>query len=237
MQKGATGSTGALKRNGRDERMQPSFRITNDWDEPLAGGGATTGVSLHSHTSFSEETLNFIHALSQWVPGVGRIERHYREHCRDVYGLELDFDRANWRPPLQPGMAWDVECGQIQRMGLDALVSITDHDTMEGVQVLRTLPRSRHIPMSVEWSTPFGQSLFHLGIHNLPSADAPGWMQRFAAYTAQPSDAQLLAMLRELHESPQVLTVLNHPLWATACTPARCCACCRTRAARCMRWN
>lgn len=193
--------------------MQPTFIVTTNWDEPLAGGERTTGVSLHSHTSYSEETLNFIRALSQGVPGVTRLERYYRDHCRPKFGLELDFDRANWRRPLQPRIAWQLECGQINRMGLEALVSITDHNTMDGALVLRTLPRSRHIPMSVEWTTPFGQSIFHLGVHNLPSGDANTWMQRFAAYRREPNDAQLLAMLHELHESPQVLVVLNHPLW------------------------
>jgi len=198
---------------GGATRMQLTSRITNNWDEPLAGGELTTGVSLHSHTSVSEETLNFIHALSQWIPGVRSIEEHYRKHVRNKFGIELDFDRANWRPPLQPRMAWDLECGQIEKLGFRSLVSITDHDTMDGCFTLRTLPGSRHIPMSVEWSAPFGQTIFHLGIHNVPSADATTWMQRFAAYTAQPNDEILLSMLRELHESPQVLIVFNHPLW------------------------
>jgi hypothetical protein len=45
------------------------------------------------------------------------------------------------------------------------------------------------------------------------------WMRRFEEYTAAAavtsaeSDAKLLAMLRELHKSPQVLIVFNHPLW------------------------
>jgi hypothetical protein len=67
--------------------------------------------------------------------------------------------------------------------------------------------------VSVEWSAPFGQTIFHLGIHNIPSRDGMEWMRRFEAFTAAPNDAKLLAMLRELHESPQVLIVFNHPLW------------------------
>ena len=39
--------------------------------------------------------------------------------------------------------------------------------------LLRTVATARHIPVSVEWSVPFGgDQSFHLGIHNLPSDQA-----------------------------------------------------------------
>lgn len=193
--------------------MQPTSRISTNWKEPLAVAPYTTGVSLHSHTSISEESLQFIHVLGLALPGVKALSRRYENICREKYGIKLDFLRANWRPPLQPKMAYEVEAKQVQKLGLYPLVSITDHDTMEAALLLRTVPSSRHIPMSVEWSAPFGQTVFHLGIHNLPSADGTDWMRRFAAYTENPNDAQLLAMLRELDEERQVLMVLNHPLW------------------------
>lgn len=193
--------------------MRPSSRISTNWNEPCATVTYETGVSLHSHTSLSEETLGFIHALGVALPGGKAVTRHYEKLCLERHGLKLDFDRANWRPPLQPKMAYDVEAGQIAQLGLYPLVSITDHDTIEAALLLRTVPSSRHIPMSVEWSAPFGATVFHLGIHNLPSADGAEWMRRCAAYTAAPDDAQLLAMLRELDAEPQILIVLNHPLW------------------------
>jgi hypothetical protein len=197
--------------------MQPTFRtpsnrITTHWTEPQVTEPFTTGVSLHSHTSLSEETLGFIHAMFVVMPGLKRIFDHYA-YRSSRHGIKLDFDRANWRPPLQPRMAYDVEARQIQRLSLNSLVSITDHDTIEAPMLLRTVPSSRHIPVSVEWSAPFGQTIFHLGIHNLPSSEGLAWMQRFQDYTENPGDQKLLAMLRELHDSPQVLTVFNHPLW------------------------
>ena len=197
--------------------MQPASQITSNWREPLTAALYSTGVSLHSHTSLSEETLNFIQAMGMRFPGVSLLQRHYEKICFKRYGIKLDFDRANWRPPLQPRMAYDVEAKQIQRLGLYPLVSITDHDTIEGTLLLRAVPSSRHIPMSVEWSVPYGQTEFHIGIHNLPSGDGVAWMQRFAAFTAAPRnsdhDRDLMMLLRELHEQPQVLIVLNHPLW------------------------
>jgi hypothetical protein len=194
--------------------MQPISKISTNWKEPHAVAPYETGVSLHSHTSISEESLQFIHVLGLTLPGVKALTRHYERICQERHGLKLDLHRANWRPPLQPKMAYEVEAQQIQRLGLYPLVSITDHDTIEASLLLRTVPSSRHIPMSVEWSAPFGQTVFHLGIHNLPSADGMDWMRRFEAYTAAPpDDAKLLAMLRELSEQKQVLVVFNHPLW------------------------
>jgi hypothetical protein len=66
----------------------------------------------------------------------------------------------------------------------------------------------------VEWSAPYGGvQAFHLGIHNLPSASAAEWMATLAQFTAQPSDACLTEILRDLHNEPNVLVVFNHPMW------------------------
>jgi hypothetical protein len=200
---------------------KPNSKITSNWKQPAAIQAFSTGVSLHSHTSVSEETLGFVHAMFVAMPGLKRVFDYYAERSQR-HGVKLDFDRANWRPPLQPRMAYDLESRQIQRLGLNSLVSITDHDTIEAPMLLRTVPSSRHIPVSLEWTVPFGQTIFHLGIHNLPSRDGMEWMKRFEGFTAEASatvpssaanDAKLLAMLHELHECPQVMIVFNHPLW------------------------
>jgi hypothetical protein len=159
------------------------------------------------------------------LPGTGHVLRRYERMCERDYGLKLDFARAFWRPPLLPKMAYDLEAGQIQQMGLEALVSITDHDTIEAPMLLRTVPSARHIPVSVEWSAPYGDTEFHLGVHNLPSADGPEWMRRFLDFThdaewarergisVEDLDARLLEMVRELSDIPGVLVVFNHPVW------------------------
>jgi len=193
--------------------MQAQSKVSTNWKQPLATAAFTTGVSLHSHTSCSEETLGFIHKMGVALPGMGSVLSFYEKRASERYSVKLDFDRANWRPPLQPRMAYDLEAKQIQRLGLYPLVSITDHDTLEGTLLLRAVPSSRHIPMSVEWSAPYGQTVFHLGIHNLPSGTGTEWMSRLEAYTAAPNDAKLVEMLRELNEQPHVLIVFNHPLW------------------------
>jgi hypothetical protein len=65
----------------------------------------------------------------------------------------------------------------------------------------------------VEWSAPYGEQSFHLGIHNLPSAQAKQWMDTLAEYTAQPNRTRLTEILAALNAEPNVLVVFNHPLW------------------------
>src|ERR1700761_1708268 len=171
-------------------RMQPKTQIRSRWKDAAAVERYRTGVSLHSHTSCSEESLKFVHMFVEMLPAAGIVLRRYEKACAAKYGLTLDFERAFWRPPMLPKMAYDLEAGQIREMGLYPLVSITDHDTIEAPMLLRTVPSARHIPVSVEWSAPFGDTELHLGIHNLPSSDGQAWMERFAKYTAEAEAAR-----------------------------------------------
>ncbi len=74
---------------------------------------------------------------------------------------------------MTPKLAFDLESGQIEKLDLHSMVSITDHDNIEAPMLLRTVPSARRIPVSVEWSVPYGGVQdFHLGVHNLPSGRA-----------------------------------------------------------------
>jgi hypothetical protein len=114
---------------------------------------------------------------------------------------------------MTPKLAFDLERGQIEKLDLAAMVSITDHDTINAPMLLRTVPSARQIPVSVEWSAPYGEQSFHLGVHNLPSVRAKKWMATLADYTANPSDARLTEILAALHAEPNVLVIFNHPMW------------------------
>jgi hypothetical protein len=93
------------------------------------------------------------------------------------------------------------------------MVSITDHDNIKAPMLLRTVPSARQIPVSVEWSAPYGVQSFHLGVHNLPSARATEWMETLAGLHRQPGDARLTEILAALNAEPNVLVVFNHPMW------------------------
>ncbi len=190
-------------------------RISYLWQDEQVTEDALTGVSLHSHTNRSKETLDFIALLGErirWLdPVVKRVERRAERRHR----VAVDYARSYWTPPLTPKLAFDLESEQIVKLGLKPLVSLTDHDDMEAPMLLRTVASARHIPVSVEWSVPFGgNQSFHIGVHNLPSESGQAWMDRFAAFTAGPADErELTAMLAELNALPNVLLVFNHPMW------------------------
>ncbi len=192
----------------------PTSTISYLWRDPKAARPFQTGVSLHSHTNQSQETLDFVadwgaqFALAR--PLLQRFERKSRENA----GLVVDFKRSYWTPPLTPRLAFDLESRQIEDLDLAALVSVSDHDNIQAPLKLRSIPVARHTPVSVEWSAPYaGQQTFHLGIHNLPSARATHWMDTLAEFTAHPSDTRLTEILISLNEEPNVLAIFNHPLW------------------------
>jgi hypothetical protein len=184
------------------------------WRDQDAHKGFRTGVSLHSHTNQSKETLDFLANLgSKYAtirPLLARLERRAKEH----YGIRIDYATSYWTPPMTPKLAFDLESGQIEKLDLHSMVSITDHDNIEAPMLLRTVPSARRIPVSVEWSVPYGGVQdFHLGIHNLPSGHAKQWMRTLASFSANPSEPRLKEILVALHEEPNVLVVFNHPMW------------------------
>jgi hypothetical protein len=188
------------------------------WREPQAARGFTTGVSLHSHTNQSQETLDFIAELSRDWSFLHKAMRWAEDRCSRSSGIRPDYAHGYWTPPLTPRIAFDLESSQIEnRLQLPALVSLTDHDDINAPLLLRSVSSARHIPVSVEWTVPFYESAFHIGVHNLPSATGQQWMDRLRAFTAIPVAERnpnlLRDLLAELAEIPQVLIVFNHPIW------------------------
>lgn len=184
------------------------------WNDARAGSGFVSGVSLHSHTNQSRETLDFLANFGNQYPFMRPIMARSERICREKYNFPIDYAKSYWTPPLTPRLAFDLESRQIENLNLAPLVSISDHDNINAPMLLRTVPSARHIPVSVEWTAPVGgDQAFHLGIHNLPSSEGVAWMQTLEEYTANPSDARLTELLSALHALPNVLIIFNHPLW------------------------
>jgi hypothetical protein len=115
---------------------------------------------------------------------------------------------------MTPKLAFDLESRQIEQLDLASMVSISDHDNIKAPMLLRTVPSARQIPVSVEWSAPYGgKQDFHLGVHNLPSARAAEWMATLEDFTAHPNDTRLTEILAALHAEPNVMVIFNHPMW------------------------
>lgn len=129
-------------------------------------------------------------------------------------GDHFEFEQAFWTPPLTPRQAYRLEEKQINRqLQLPGLISLTDHDDIRAGSLLRVLDRFRKVPVSTEWTVPFGPTFFHLGLHNLPVADAPTLLRDLAEFTRQPEPERLSGLLKALNRYQDLLIVLNHPLW------------------------
>ncbi len=188
------------------------------WRQPKAAEGFAYGVSLHSHTDQSKETLDFIAELTEGKPLLRKLMQWLEDRSARTTGIRPNYARSYWTPPLTPRLAFDLERTQIEHLTeRPALVSITDHDTIAAPMLLRTIESARGIPVSVEWTVPYRETAFHLGIHNLPSSSGAAWMERFTTFTAIPEHqrpAELLSeLLEELAAIPQVLVIFNHPNW------------------------
>jgi len=179
------------------------------WRDPKVRDGYSTAVSLHSHTMHSREGLVFVPRVLGRVPlahaALQKIDaRHRREK-----GKPIPFERAFWRPPLNPLAAHDLEARQIQALGLHPLVSITDHDNLDACAELRAIAIA--VPYSLEWTIPYHDTVFHIGMHNLPPERARELEAAMAAVTAAPGSARIAELLAAMHALPGVLIVLNHP--------------------------
>jgi len=190
--------------------------ISYQWRDKQASQGFRTGVSLHSHTNQSHETLDFLANFGSQYPWMRPLLSRLERRSERMHGLRINYAASYWTPPMTPRLAFDLETRQIEKLDLAPMVSITDHDNITAPMLLRTIASARRIPVSVEWTVPYGEQSFHLGVHNLPSARAAEWMKTLSDYTANPSESsgtRLIEILRALHDEPNVLVVFNHPMW------------------------
>jgi hypothetical protein len=184
-------------------------------NEDISGlGGFKRGVSLHSHTLYSKESLSSVHEHLLRVPLLsGWVTRQLdRQEART--GERLDLRRAYWTPPMSPLDAYSCEANQIEeKLGLEAWVSLTDHDDIQAPSLLQSLGNGDKVPISFEWTVPFGKTYFHIGIHNLPPDEAGDMKEQLCRYGADPESCSLTSLFDMLNEHPGILVVFNHPFW------------------------
>ena len=187
----------------------PETKLSCLWKTPGIVAKYEAAVSLHGHTSHSKESLAFIAEFAQRWP----LLRWALEHQIGRSRVPVDLTRAHWTPPLTPKLAVEVERGQIEDLlGLTSLIALTDHDDIEA-HLLRTEEQTREYPVALEWTVPFGEAIFHLGIHNLPRGRAREIVVDLVGYTQNPSNKDLMDLLAMLGQFPEVLVIFNHPLW------------------------
>lgn len=177
---------------------------------------AKTGVSLHCHTEYSREMLDFVPHYADQLPIIASFWRREQSNYRKREGRDVDFSTSFWSPPMSPNQVFDIEQKQIHELNLDALVSITDHDSIEATLEVNADAPASNAPISMEWTVPFEYGFFHVGVHNLPKDRAEQLTATLLEFTfnkANHNDAKLSEMFAMLNEISGVLLVLNHPLW------------------------
>jgi hypothetical protein len=192
-------------------------KVTCLWKEPGVQTAYRSAVSLHGHTNHSKESLYFIVEFASRHLVLRRALAMQERRAKRESSITVDFWKGYWTPPLPPLSAFQLESRQIERgLGLASMVSLTDHDNIEAPMLLRVVPEARRIPVSVEWTVPFRDATFHLGVHNLPSGRAESIMGELRQYTRDVHEPRLRELLRMLHADPDILVILNHPLWDLA---------------------
>jgi len=198
---------------GHEDSHMNGTRIHFQWSAGKPQAKFGTAVSLHSHTLHSREPLDLFYRIAKKCAPARWALRRAEDRYQFLHGVPLDLRRGWWTPPLAPRDAYAVEFDQISSMGLAPIVSLTDHDDIEAPMSLQAMEDPQNIPISVEWTVPFRNTFFHLGVHNLPPSRARAWMDQLKAFTERPLESDLRAILASLHAEPGTLTVFNHPLW------------------------
>ncbi|MEZ5427936.1 MAG: hypothetical protein R2747_16820 [Pyrinomonadaceae bacterium] len=177
---------------------------------------AKAGVSLHCHTEHSKEMLDFVPHYGEKLPIISYFWKKEREKYLKREGKGLDFSTGFWMPPMTAHEVYDLEKGQINGAGLEAMVSLTDHDSIEANLNVNRQTENEKAPISLEWTVPFEYGFFHVGIHNLPPNRAEELTKTLLDFTFNEelhNSENLRDLFALLNSIPEILIVLNHPIW------------------------
>ncbi|MCY7375190.1 MAG: hypothetical protein LH472_04370, partial [Pyrinomonadaceae bacterium] len=144
---------------------------------------AKTGVSLHCHTEHSKEMLDFIPHYAAKLPVISYFwDKENKSHL-ERRGKPIEFGDAYWSPPMTAHDVFNIEKKQINEAGLEAITSITDHDSIDANLQINEGTANEQAPISMEWTVPFEIGFFHVGVHNLPKNRAVELTKTLLDYT------------------------------------------------------
>jgi hypothetical protein len=167
---------------------------------------ARTGVSMHCHTEHSKEMLDFVPHYAEKLPIIAQFWRRERDRYVKREGKAIDFSTAFWSPPLGPEQVYDIERSQINEGGLAAIVSLTDHDSIDSTLKVNETNANSSAPISMEWTVPFDYGFFHVGVHNLPTdraAELTATLLEYTFDTSNHTNERLTEMFAMLNEIPK----------------------------------
>ena len=193
----------------------PSSTISYLWRDKDAPKGFRTGVSLHSHTNQSHETLDFLANFGNQFPVMRPLLSRLERRAEQMHGVRINYAASYWTPPMTPKLAFDLESRQIreagpgadgfhhrsrQHQGADAAAHGAQRAPDSGFGgVERALWRNAVVPSG----RPQPAQRTRDGV----DGDARG-LHRPSQRCAPHRDS-----CRALHHEPNVLVVFNHPMW------------------------
>jgi hypothetical protein len=160
--------------------------------------------------------LDFVPVYADKLPIISYFWNKEKKRYFEDKGEYPDFSTAYWSPPLTAEGVFEIEKEQINQTGLEAIVSLSDHDSIDANLRLNESGDDPAAPISLEWTVPFEYGFFHVGVHNLPKEGAVNITQGLLDYTFNKefhTNEKLSELFSMLNELPGVLVVLNHPLW------------------------
>ncbi|MBV8842483.1 MAG: hypothetical protein JO307_06700 [Bryobacterales bacterium] len=191
--------------------------IRYQWIPTPGTGQFRTGVSLHSHTLHSRESFDFLRRAGLRTPLISDLILNIEKRYYKRRGKPLDLNKAWWTPPLGPREIWKQERAQLESLGFDPLVALTDHDDIQAPLGLRVMRESRDVPIAVEWTVPFGPTFFHLGVFNLPARSAQDLFAAMQKFRIAPDLHKLPDIFSAITKNEGSLVVFNHPMWDENC--------------------
>jgi len=174
------------------------------------------GISLHCHTQHSREVLDFVPYYASQFPIVSWLFEQQSRTFERANGKAPNFNLGHWEPPLTGIQLFDSESESLHSLSLSSIISITDHDSISANLEVNESIDNDLAPISLEWTVPFGEAYFHIGVHNLPPSHArmlSDMLVRFSSAGNGADTRSLRDLLHLLNEIPEVLVVLNHPFW------------------------
>ena len=177
---------------------------------------AKTGVSLHCHTEHSKEMLDFIPHYADKLPIISYFWHKEQKKYLEKEGKGIDFSTAYWSPPMTGQAVYEIESKQMADVGLEPIVSITDHDSIDACLKVNEAGEGTPRTYIARMDSAVRVRFFHVGVHNLPPDRAVEITKTLLDYTfieENHSNENLQAMFAMLNDLPGVLVILNHPIW------------------------
>ncbi len=175
-----------------------------------------TGISMHCHSMHSKEILDFVPYYAERIPILSSVWKRKMRRFEEREGRLPNFNIGYWTPPLTGQQVFESEAASIESLGLMPIVSVTDHDSINANTEINQHVPNRFAPISMEWTVPFAHAFFHIGVHNMPEDRADEISKHLLDYTFDPNgpdDERLSELFAMMHDIPEMLVVLNHPIW------------------------